>query len=88
MSTKTERITILTSPEFKARLEHEAQLQKISVGKLIRNRFERHESVEENSDDAVLVALIAEVHEATKRAQQALDKGLDEAEATLQALRQ
>ena len=41
MSTKTERITILTTPEFKARLEHEAQLQNISVGKLIRNRFER-----------------------------------------------
>ena len=88
MSTKTERITILTTPEFKARLEHEAQRQNISVGKLIRNRFDRDESVEENSDEAVLAALVAEVHEATLRAQQALDKGLDEAEATLQALRQ
>lgn len=88
MSTKTERITILTTPEFKARLEHEAQLKKISVGKLIRDRFERDESVEENPDDAILAALVAEVHEATLRAQQALDKGLGEAEATLQALRQ
>lgn len=88
MSTKTERITILTTPEFKARLEHEAQLQNISVGKLIRNRFERDGSVEENSDDAVLAALVAEVHDATQRAQHALNKGLDEAEATLKALRQ
>lgn len=88
MSTKTERITILTTPEFKARLEQEAQRQNISVGKLIRNRFERDESVQENSDEAVLAALVAEVHEATQRAQQALDKGLEEAEATLQALHQ
>ena len=87
MSTKTERITILTTPEFKARLEHEARLQKISVGKLIRDRFERDESVEEDPDEAVLAALVAEVHEATLRAQRALDKGLDEAEATLQVLR-
>ena len=88
MSTKTERITILTTPEFKARLEHEAQLQNISVGKLIRDRFEQDKSVDQSSDDAVLAALVTEVHEATMRAQHALNKGLDEAEATLQALRQ
>jgi hypothetical protein len=89
METKSERITILTTPEFKARLEREARMQQISVAKLIRDRLERDEPASvSTADDAVLAALIEEVHSATRRAQLALDKGLAEAEATLRALRQ
>jgi hypothetical protein len=88
MSTKTERITILATPEFKARLEHEAQQHRISVSKLIRDRFERDDSDAGNSEQAVLAALIAEAQEATQHAHQALNQGLEDAEATLKALRQ
>ena len=63
MSTKTERITF-DDTRIQARLEHEAQLQNISVGKLIRNRFERDGSKFRRCG----IGCFAEVHEGSQRA--------------------
>lgn len=88
MNAKTARITILGTPEFKAFLEDEAKRRNISVGKLVRDRFEKKPPA--NSDEVeaeVLAAMVAEVREATARAQRSLSQGLKDADAALEALR-
>ncbi len=80
---KTERVTLLTSPEFKAFLSREAKREKVSVAELVRSRCEHRPS----EDDAVLVALTAELRTAVGQAKKSLREGLAEADAVLAGLR-
>lgn len=80
---KTERVTILTSPDFKAFLAAEAQREGVSVAELVRSRCERRPTDEE----ALLAALTGELNQAVGQAKKALRSGLDEAQAVLADLR-
>jgi hypothetical protein len=80
---KTERVTLLTSPEFKAFLATEARREKVSVAELVRSRCEGRPS----ADEAMLVALTAELRAAVAQAKRSLREGLAEADAVLAELR-
>jgi hypothetical protein len=80
---KTERVTLLTSPEFKAFLSAEAKREKVSVAEWVRSRCERRPS----EDEAVLVALTSELRTAVGQAKKSLREGLAEADAMLAELR-
>jgi hypothetical protein len=80
---KTERVTLLTSPDFKAFLNAEARLEGVSVAELVRSRCERRPSDEE----AVLAGLTKELNRAVGEAKAVLKDGLDEAQAVLAELR-
>jgi hypothetical protein len=80
---KTERVTLLTSPDFKAFLNAEARREGVSVAELVRTRCERRPTEEE----AVLAGLTRELNQAVGEAKQALRSGLDEAAAVLAELR-
>ena len=79
---KTERVTLLTSPEFKAFLGAEAQREGVSVGELVRRRCEGRPS----ADEAALAALTAELRAAVREAKKSLGGALDEAHAILGTL--
>lgn len=81
---KTERITILGTPQFKAFLTGEAKREGISVSELIRRRCQNRK---QERDEDLLLSLAAEVRIATRKAQNALDKGLLDAEQALAELR-
>ena len=80
---KTERVTLLTSPEFKNFLIEEARVAGVSVGELVRSRCEGRES----ADQAVLVELTAELRSAVRQAKASLKRGLDEANSVMADLR-
>lgn len=80
---KSERVTLLTTPEFKAFLTAEARREQVSVAQLVRSRFEQRVSDEE----ALLVALTAELRAAVVQAKKSLRAGLAEADAVLAELR-
>ena len=80
---KTERVTLLTSPDFKAFLRVEAKREGVSVAELVRTRCERRLTEEE----AILVALTGELNKAVGEAKKALKGGLDEAQAVLAEIR-
>jgi len=80
---KTERVTLLTSPEFKAFLAAKARREKVSVAELVRSRCEGRPS----EDKAVLIALTAELRAAVSQAKRSLREGLAEADAVLAGLR-
>jgi hypothetical protein len=80
---KTERVTLLTSPEFKSFLNAEAQREGISVAELVRTRCEGRPS----EDEAVLAALTSELNKAVGVAKKVLKAGLDEAQMVLAELR-
>lgn len=82
-SAKTERVTLLVSPEFKAFLSREAMQESISVSELVRRRCENQVA----SDEEVLLHLIDEVKQSTGRARRALQQGLKDAEAALEEIR-
>ncbi len=84
MPVKTERITILGTPDFKSFLTKEAKKEGLSVSQLVRDRC-RRKAVDE--DEEILLGLVAEVRATTKKAKIALDKGLKDAEQTLMELR-
>ena len=83
-SMKTERVTLLTTPEFKAYLTAAARCEGVSVAELVRARCERRES----PDEMALRALAKELSRSVAQAQVALRGGLDEANAVLMALRE
>jgi len=85
MSVKSERITILGSPEFKAFLNAEASSEGISVSELVRNRCEKQAS--NDDEDAILLGLVSEINISTAKAKQSLKKGIKDAEAILTELR-
>jgi len=80
---KSERVTLLTSPEFKTFLTAEAKREGVSVAELVRTRCEGRPSEEE----AMLASLTAELHQAVVDAKRSLKGGLDEARAVLAELR-
>ena len=84
---KSERITFLATPEFKASLTQLATQQNTSVGEVIRGRFERPQDRPTASEESELRALVADLRVATTQAQASLREGLAEAEQTLRLLR-
>ena len=80
---KTERVTLLTTPEFKAFLAEEADREGVSVAELVRSRCERRPT----DEDAMLVALTAELRAAVSQAKRSLRDGLAEADSVLAELR-
>ena len=74
---KTERVTLLTSPDFKAYLGAEAAREGVSVAALVRSRCER----KPDADEAMLAALAAELRQAVGEAQTSLRAGMAEADA-------
>ena len=85
MAAKTERITILGTPDFKAFLTREAKKEGVSLSQLVRQRCEKEPVVSE--DEELLAALVKEVGEATARAKASLEKGLADAEQALFEIR-
>lgn len=83
---KTERITFLATPEFKANLAQLAAQERVSVGEVIRGRFEQPQDRATAAENE-LRALVADLREATAEAQASLREGLAEAERTLRELR-
>lgn len=84
---KSERITFLVTPEFKADLTRLASRENTSVGEVIRGRFERSADQQTRAEESELRALTAQLREAVAEAQTSLREGLAEAEQTLRALR-
>ncbi len=82
---KTERITILGTPDFKRYLNREAKKEGISVSQLIRQRCEKKPA--NLKDEELLATLVQEVSAATSRAKVSLEKGLNDAEKILNELR-
>ncbi len=85
MGIKSERVTILTSPEFKAFLGSEARKEGVSVAELIRARCERP-AANDNAEQELLEHLTQELKAATKRAGRSLDKGIKKAEFVLKQI--
>lgn len=69
---KSERITVLGTPEFKAYLATEAHREGISVSELVRRRCERAPS----EDELLLTTLAAELQRSVDEAKHALEAGL------------
>ena len=84
---KSERITFLATPEFKANLTQLAVRENTSVGEVIRGRLERAQNRPDASEESELRALVADLRAATAKAQTSLSEGLAEAEQTLRELR-
>ncbi|MBW2329017.1 MAG: hypothetical protein JRF04_05290 [Deltaproteobacteria bacterium] len=82
---KTERITILGTPDFKEFLTREAKKEGVSLSQLVRQRCEKKPA--NNEDDELLAALVKEVGAATARAKLSLEKGLYDAEKVLAEIR-
>lgn len=80
---KTERVTLLTSPEFKAFLGDEAAREGVSVAELVRSRCER----KPDADEAMLASLATELRNAVREAKASLKIGLAEAESVMAELR-
>ncbi|MCE2971481.1 MAG: hypothetical protein LW847_14930 [Burkholderiales bacterium] len=74
---KTARLTLLVTPEFKSRLERDAERAGISVAQLVRERFETTPSPEE----AELRALTAELRRSTATTRAALRAALQAVQA-------
>lgn len=80
---KTERVTLLTTRDFRSFLRDEARREGVSVAELVRERCERKPSEEE----AVLAELTAKLREALAEADSSLREGLREAHSALAELR-
>lgn len=80
---KTERVTLLTSPDFKAFLNAEARREGVSVAELVRTRCERRPT----EDETLLAALTSELGKAVAEAKRSLDRGLRDAQAVLDDIR-
>lgn len=76
---KSERITVLGTPEFKAYLAAEARQEGISVSELVRRRCERAPSEEEE----LLMTLAGELRRSVESAKQSLMEGLAAVQAAL-----
>ena len=85
---KSERITFLATPEFKANLMQLAAQQNISVGEVIRGRFDTPLHRPTYVERAELRELVSDLREVTAEVQARLREGLAEAEHTLRALRE
>lgn len=79
---KTARLTLLTTPEFKAFLGSEAARDGISVAELVRTRCEPRP----DADETELAMLTKALRKAVAEAHASLHSGLEEAEAVLAEL--
>ncbi len=86
MSTRTERITLLATPDFKAFLNTEASKEGVSVSELIRVRCMKKPV--NKRDEQILLALVEQVNASTQKAQKSLDMGLQDAHKVLQELKE
>ncbi len=80
---KTARLTLLTTPEFKAFLGAEAARGGVSVAELVRTRCEQKPTADEDA----LAALTGELRKAVRDAHASLQDGLAEAASALAELR-
>jgi len=87
MHVKSERITVLGTPSFKAFLHREAKKEGISLSELVRKRCE-HPASKSSDDEALLLQLVSQVNSSTRKAEQSLQKGLDDAEQVLAELKE
>jgi hypothetical protein len=78
---KTERIEFVAPPGLKAQLQKEASRDNISVGELIRQRFEP------TGDEKELAKLTAELKEATTAARLDLARAIEEVSGLANELR-
>lgn len=85
MAVKTERITILGTPDFKDFLKREAKREGVSLSQLVRKRCENKPTT--NEDEELLAVLVKEVGAATAKAKVSLEKGLADAEQVLVEIR-
>jgi ferritin-like metal-binding protein YciE len=81
----TERVITLMTPTEKLLLEKKARDTGISVGEFVRRSVDAYDP-EEAREIEKLVALAAEVKQATERASAALDKALANAALTFEQL--
>lgn len=85
MTVKTERITILGTPDFKDFLNREAKREGVSLSQLVRQRCENKPT--NNEDEELLAVLVKEVRAATTKAKVSLEKGLADVEQVLAEIR-
>lgn len=78
---KSERLTLLVTGDFKARLERDAKRRRISVAQLIRQQFD---PVASTPDEQELIALTQELRRSTREVRQALADAHIEASKTQQ----
>ncbi len=76
---KTERVTLLTTRDFKAFLNSEATNEGVGVAELVRTRCERRSA----DDESLLAEMTKELRHAVGHAKASLKSGLDEADAVL-----
>ncbi|MCF6289032.1 MAG: hypothetical protein L3J53_07355 [Proteobacteria bacterium] len=86
MTAKTERVTILTTPDFKSYLGTQAKKMGVSVSELIRMRC--IEDKLPSSDELLLKELIAQSKKSIVKASISLDKGLSDISETLVYLKE
>ena len=84
MSAKTERITILGTPEFKTFLTDQANAENISVSEFVRRRCVQPLALEE--DTQTLAELVSALHVAVDAARDEMNESLDFAKDVLQEL--
>ena len=80
---KTARLTLMTTPEFKAFLSAEAARSGVSVAELVRTRCEQKPTADEDA----LAELTGELRKAVRDAHASLEGGLAEAASVLVELR-
>jgi len=83
---KTERITVLASPGFKAFLAEEAEAEGVSISELVRQRCEQ----QLGKDGALLGTLAQQLRLSNAAANAALDQALaalDQAQAAIERMR-
>jgi hypothetical protein len=81
---KSERIVLLTTPEFKAYLTGEAEREGTSVAELVRNRCQ---SPQASAEEQALAALTAELRRSVSAAKRSLREGIDVADTVLAEMR-
>jgi hypothetical protein len=85
---KTERMTVLVTPEQKAAILSRAQTLGVSAGEMLRRAVEAYDPAASRAseDETVLAALAAELLVAAKAARRSLDDANREVESTLKDL--
>lgn len=84
MSAKTERITILGTPEFKTFLTDQANAENVSVSEFVRRRCVQPVALDE--DTQTLAELVSALHVAVDAARDEMNESLDFAKDVLQEL--
>lgn len=86
MTAKTERITILGTPDFKQFLKNEAKKEGISLSSLVRRRCEQQTTV--NEEEQLIIELLSELKTATKMAELSLDRGIESMQQVIAEIRE